>query len=239
MTIAIGQHTLAGASPFSNVATLVTGAIATSVSGSIFAASVNDGAGGIASVLDSFSNLYLLKESGSQFGLTGAIYTCDGGTGGSGHTATLNVNTAANILIALTEVTGGANPSFDAGNSGNTSGPGATQTGAAVTTTNAADLILSMLALPGIGSGTVVTDSGSGFSIVDQLIGSSQSGMAVSSAVKSATGTYQDTYAVSGGTFVGAYAAFATVALKAGGAGAPYVPENQLFRGQMNALLVN
>lgn len=231
MPIGIGQHTLAGAAAFSNVSTLTTGAITTSVAGSIFAASVNDGAGGIASVLDSFSNLYFPKESGSQFGLTGAIYTCDGGTGGSGHTATLNVNTAANILIALTEVTGGANPSFDVGNSGSSSGPGTTQTGAAVTTTNAADLILSILALPGIGSGSTVTDSGAGFSIVDQLIGPAQSGMALSSAVVSATGTYQDTYAVTGGTFVGAYCAFAAVAFKAAaaGGGSPFPLPKQIY----------
>jgi len=217
MAIALGAHTLISTGGFTQATTLTTSPITTSATGSAFCISSANNGGTISSVLDSFSNLYTLKESASQFGMLAAIYLADGGTGGSGHTATINTS-LANYSVALTEFTGAANPSFDVGNSGSNFSAGTTQTGAAVTSLNANDAIFSVLAFPG--GGTAVTDSGAGFSIVDTTSSTADNGHTTSAAIVSSTGTYQDTYATTSGF---SFCAFAAVALKAGAGGGPTI----------------
>jgi hypothetical protein len=206
MSIAIGQHATA-----TNVATSVTtGAITTSPSGSTFVIAVNSRQT-ISSVTDSFGNTYTLKEQGAGFNY-GTIYVCDGGTGGASHTATVvQAGTGDNLSVYLIEVTGATNPSFDAGatssdTTGSSSGPGAS-----VTTTNASDMVISLIAGYG-GGGAAPTDSGAGFSVLDS--NSPYSADAVSTSIVSSTGSYQDTYNY--GVFN--YAAFAIIALNAGAA---------------------
>jgi len=212
--IAIGQHTLISSGGFTQVTTLTTSAIATSATGSKFIISVVNNSGTIGTVTDSFSNTYTLKETASQFSLGTSIYICDTGcTGGSGHTATVT-STLANYSVALTEVTGAASTGFDVGASGSNFSAGSTQAGAAVTTTNANDLVFSVIGFPG--SGNAVTDSGTGFSILDSTFATSDNGQTTSSAVFSSTGTYQDTYAVTGGF---SFCSFATISFKAASGG--------------------
>jgi len=120
MAIAIGQHAANGTPAFTTVTSITTPSKTTSASGSTFVLNIfsSTAIAGSTPVQDSFSNSYTLKETlTTQFGSV-IVYTyiCDNGSGGAGHTATANLSSAAHCAIFFTEVTGAANPSFDAGN---------------------------------------------------------------------------------------------------------------------------
>ena len=227
MAIAIGQHKSAGTAAFSPVTSLTTAAPAgNTTTGSTFVIMVFTGGTVAAStpVQDSFSNTYTLKASAAViFGAQHVYcYVCPNGTGGASHTATVNFSASASGGIFFAEVTGAATSSYDTSGTISNNGAGATQSGASVTTTNANDLILSMLCTNG--TGDTITDS-TGWNQIIESMGFGAGGAAngaLSYIVESATGTYSDTYGISGASDA---TGGVTVALKAGsGGGSVQIP---------------
>jgi len=212
MTIAIGQHAKATSTAFGSSTTVTTSAVTTAATGSVFAILVNAKSKAVSSVTDSYSNTYTLKESGAGFN-TASIYICDGGNGGSGHTATVTMASADSFEFFFVEITGAASPSFDVGGQGGSTSSVTSFTGAAVTTTNANDLIISFAGM--FGDAGALTDSGTGFSIFDSSTVSGTATAGYSTAIKSSTGTYQDTYGIASSNFP----AYASIALKQASAG--------------------
>jgi len=221
MPIALGQHKSAGTAAFSPVTSLTTAAPAGNTNtGSAFVIMVITGGtvAGVTPVQDSFSNTYTLKASAAViFGAQHVYcYLCDNGTGGASHTATVNFSASTAGGIFFTEVTGAATSSYDTSNTVSNNGAGASQSGAAVTTTNANDLILSMLGTNG--TGDTITDT-SGWNSIIESMGFGSGGAAngvLSWQVESATGTYSDTYGVSNSSDA---TGGVTIALKAAASG--------------------
>jgi len=213
MAINLGSFAHTHSTPFGSSTTATTGSVTTAASGSTFVICTNTKSQTISSVTDSKGNTYVQKASGTLFN-TANIYVCDGGTGGSGHTATLTMSAADSFCFFFIELTGAANPSVDVtGNGSNNDSGLTTVTGASVTTTFAPDLILSLIGC--FGSTATITDSGTGFAFVDKDVTDGVPAGAVSYAIKSATGTYSDTYTQGTGNFN----SFAAVAFKEQGAG--------------------
>jgi hypothetical protein len=207
MPISIGVSSHGSNPAFGTASSATASSVTSAATGSVFAICVNAKSQNITSVTDSFSNTYTLKQTGTGFN-KGYLYVCDGGNGGSGHTATVNLAAADSVTIHFAEILGAASPSYDAGgNAGNTSG-GTSLTGASVTTTNANDLILSFFA--GYGDSGAVSSAGAGFSMFDSIPGGGIASSGMSSRVVSATGTYSDTYTIA--SFE--YAAFAIASFK-------------------------
>lgn len=222
MTISVGGHAKGNSTPFGSSTTVTTGTTGTSASGSKFLIFVNAKSQSISSVSDSFGNSYTLKATSTGFNKI-YVYLCESGSGGANHTATVNMAAADSLSIFIVEVVSAATTSFDVVASGSdTSGSNSTLNGASVTTTNATDLILSCIGA--FGDTTTVTDSGSGFSLVDSVTTSGTVTSALSSSRKTSTGSYNDSYTF-GSTN---YFAFATIALKEGAA--PAALGNSLIR---------
>ena len=226
MTIAIGQHTYATTGAYSTATSVGPTASVTTSSGSAFVIcvglQVNGGQSVSGPIVDSLSNSYTLKESGSGYNAA-QIYLCDvGATGGSGHNVSVSFSAATPASVFFIEVTGAASPSYDTGNNGSdTSGSNSTRTGASITT-SAAGIVISFLA--GYNGGESFTDSGSGFSILNQIPNTGGlPGAVVSTNVTSGSGTYQDTYVSTSTDYWG----FSAIGLKQATGGTTYTLSGQ------------
>lgn len=165
-------------------------------------------------VQDSFSNAYTLKSSGTAVfgGIFMYAYVCDGASGGAGTIATANFAASSAGAVYFIEITGAANPGFDVQNTINNSSASTTPSGASVTTTNAADLILSLIYSS---NAATITNAGGFNAFVDKsnaAAASSVPNSAVSYQIESTTGAYSDSYVLGASDFSGGL----TIALKQG-----------------------
>lgn len=216
--IDVGQ---ASAGAFTGGATSVTTTgITTSASGSSFIIYVSYVSGfSVSSIADSKSNSYTLVASaltGWLSATNSAIYLCTNCTGGSGHTATLNLSGSTQAEIYLVEVTGGATASLvDATPStfwnDDTASP---FTSNSLTSSNANDLLLAFTNTNGNTTDTFTW--GNSFTQVTADGNPAHFTGGVAKRVVSSTGTYNSTFTSSGGT---SEAASALISLKASGGG--------------------
>lgn len=221
--IAVGQHTVVVNPAFTNVSTLTTSGVSTSATGSTFVliVQVKGSISGTTPILDSKGNTYTLKTTNTSGGfgnISQYIYVCDNCTGGTGHTATTNFAAAASGSLNFVEVTGAANPSYDTSTTMGSNSALNTIPGAAITTTNANDLILSTIFT--YSGGETINDTAHWNSIIDvtNTVGGGNGIVtnALSDQIETSTGTYQDTYVIS---LTGDYSGGVTIALKAAGGG--------------------
>jgi hypothetical protein len=226
MALAIGGHAVAN-NTFTTSTT--TSGVTTQASGSTFVVFVQTNRAGdplhITSVTDSKSNTYTLVTSDNP-GYGGDInlsaYVCVNGTGGASHTVTANYDEQATNNVFFIEITGadttspadGAAATVGGGTAG-TSWPAPT-----VTTTNAADIIISCAGSYGFNTGivTISANTAAGYAVIDSILAGTVSRHAVTSyLVVSSVGSYGDTYTTSA---TDGYSAI-TLAFKAGGAPPP------------------
>lgn len=196
MAIAIGGFGKAN-STFGT--TVTTASTTTSATGSTFLCFIGAYNGPtFSSLVDSKSNTYTLVTSNNTAGFGGITvwcYSCVNGTGGSGHTATVTMTADVNILLFFVEITGAQTTSpIDQYNSNGSNSTVTTAVCATVTTTNAHEMVLSYYYGGNAGNpAQTITDSGSGFSIVDSEQATGPYG-AYSKNIVSTTGTYGDTF---------------------------------------------
>jgi len=207
MAIAVGA-TSKGHSTSSSA--LATTGVTTQASGSVFVAAVIFGATAtFTSIVDSKSNTYTQIGTEISNGSTGAnykarLYYVENGTGGSSHTATVNLNTAEVVTILFAEITGALTSGALDQSDGRRDTTSPFGLAAGLTTVQANELLLSFLG--GVSGNNPATHA-------ETCLGSStiQSGAeetdgsqfwtgAIATAIKSSTGTFNPSWTESGNT---------------------------------------
>lgn len=170
MAIAVGQHVSVQGT--SNATSFTTPAATTAASGSTFLISVAFNPGNFSSVSDSKSNTYVSIQTevdDNTHGNASWWKYAQNGTGGAGHTATINVAAADLCNVHLTEITGGATTGIldqaPAGINDTTSPFTSNTTG---TTTQANELVLAFVQTGGTGATETLT-WGNSYTAVDTL----------------------------------------------------------------------
>jgi len=196
MAIAIGQHTKKSDSA-SNVTT--TDPVTTQVTGSTFVVGIIYPNGDtVTSVTDSKSNTYTLVPltaiADPGDGFKAAIYKCENGVGGSGHTATLTISATDPKTVYFSEITSGATSGILDQSSGVLDT--ATPFDSPVTTITANQLVYTLVASSGLTAD--VTWNG-GFTGIDSDSSGVMTGSANAYRVVTATGTYSPAATTSAG----------------------------------------
>ena len=207
MTIAVGATSKGHSNSSSSLAT--TG-VTTQASGSIFVVAVIWGATAtFTSITDSKSNTYTQIGTEISNGSTGAnyrarLYYKENGTGGSSHTATINLSTAEVVTILFAEITGALTSSALDQSDGRRDTSSPFTLAAGLSTAQADELLLSFLG--GVSGSNPAThaESGLGSSTVqsgaEETDGSQFWTGAIATAVKSSTGTFNPSWTESGNT---------------------------------------
>lgn len=210
MGISVGAHVVAGDSATD---TTTTGSVTTAASGSSFLIGcLWPHSDTVVSVGDNKGNTFVAQGSVTDDpgdGFKAQWYLCTNGTGGTGHTFNLKISSTDPKALFVIEITGGATSSLvDGTPSGalDTSSP----FDSPVTTTNANDLIATLVASSG--STAVITFNG-GFTALNT--DTSFTSAATATQVVSATGTYSPAAT----TTTGLNAIVITIALKASAVG--------------------
>lgn len=132
------------------VTSQATGAVNTAASGSIFVISYeHEDIAATVTVGDNKGNTYT-QVGGAEIHNTGdaalsGCWYCVNGSGGTGHTATVTINSSARLLVEFTEITGAATSSAVDGTPAGAYDTSSPYTAPAVTTGNARDLLLAVL----------------------------------------------------------------------------------------------
>lgn len=217
MTISIGVAvTPEEINVTSGTPTTTTGSATTQASGSSFLIPLRAYGDLYSAVTDSFNNTYTFqgKKQNTSDGDWLHLYLCQNGTGGASHKPKVTVSGTELVSFGLFEVQGAATASLDAVSAGvfDSSSP----FGDALTTTNAADMVIGLFGSNGA-AGTVTYTPGSGFSTftgAGSSIGTNGLSFGVAYQVVAATGTYNPAFTVSSGNRGPAL----TIALKAAAA---------------------
>ena len=171
-----------------------TGAVNTAASGSNFLLLICASAAPTPTVSDNFSNTYTLKNT---FPVNGAyenvyVYECDGGTGGTGHAATVSFGSTAMAFHALLiEVVNGV---YDTG-AYTSVATSTTQTTASITTASGVGaLVLAHLAVVGYTT-TTLTSELFGNVVASNLAGATYgTGYALATETVASSSTVSDTF---------------------------------------------
>lgn len=196
MSIAVGQKISAQGT--SSAASITTGSVTTAASGSTFVIFVAYDSGCFSSISDSKGNTYTQIQSevnNAGHGNACRLYYCQNGTGGAGHTATLNMSPSAFGNVHIVEITGGALTGIlDQAPAGLDDGASPFTSNTTGTTAQANELVLAFTETGGTsGPGETLTWGNSFTQIDGQNDGSFHTSYAASLGVTS-TGTYQSTF---------------------------------------------
>ncbi len=194
MAISVGVHTKASDATTN---TTTTSAVTTAASGSTFVIGIAyPNSDTVTSVTDSKSNTYTLIQQVADVGdgLKVALYYCQNGVGGSGHTASLKISSTDPKAIYFTEILGAATTSVLDQNSGILDT--ATPFDSPVTTTQANELVYTLLVSS---NATASVTWNGGFTGLDSDVSGVLSGSANATRVVAATGTYSPAATTSAG----------------------------------------
>lgn len=207
MAIAVGATSKGRSNSSSSQAT--TG-VTTQATGSTFVVGAIWGADvTFSSISDSKSNSYTQIGSEVSNGTTSANFRCrlyysQNGAGGASHTATVNLSSTEVITVVFLEITGGLTSGILDQSNGvrDTSSPFSLAAG--LTTTQAAELLLSLFG--GVSGSNPATHAESGLgsstvqSAAEETDGTQFWTAALATAIKSATGTFNPSWTESGNT---------------------------------------
>lgn len=201
MAIAVGATSKGRSASTTSQAT--TG-VTTQASGSAFVVAFIWDTGNFSSIADSKSNTYTqigTEQVNSDSAKIRAYYV-ENGTGGSSHTATVNLSVASPITVLFAEITGGLTSGIldQSDIRWDTASPYTLAAG--LTTTQAAELLLSFLGGNSGSNPATHAESGLGSSTIqiEETNGASFYTAAIATSIKSSTGTFNPSWTETGST---------------------------------------
>ena len=226
MALAVGATSKGRVSNSGSSAT--TTGVTTTASGSIFVVgAVWDNGFNFSSIADSKSNTYTLIGSELAFGSVKArLWYVENGAGGASHTATVTVNTSPTYLtVFFLEITGGATSgSLDQSNARSDAASPFTLA-AGLTTTQADEILVSMIVGDSASNPATLAESGLGSSTVhsgaSETDGSQFEVGGLATSIKTSTGTFNPSWTMTGGSTCGVFLATFKAAAAAGGLAIP------------------
>jgi hypothetical protein len=182
--------------------------VTTQTSGSAFVvAAAWDSARNFTSIADNKGNSANYVQIGNQVTFSGGggrarLYYCQNGAGGAGHTATITVSGSAGITVLFLELTGGATSGILDQNSTGVNDTSSPFTSQSITTTQAAEALISSL-FGNSGANPATHAESTGFTVqagADETNGSSFWTGCLASRIVAATGTYNSSFTESSGS---------------------------------------
>jgi hypothetical protein len=179
----------------------------------------NNNAGNFSSITDNKSNTYTQIGAATAIAGTGGsyltrLYYCENATGGSSHQVTVTLSAAALLTIFLVEITGGATSSSLDQHAETLDFSSPYSSGATATTTNAADLLVSMYFGSSVSNPATHAQSGgtpsSGWTLqtnAEETNGSNRITGCTMTQIVAATGAYDGSWTESGSSGAAIYVA--------------------------------
>jgi hypothetical protein len=228
MAIAVGQTSKGSTAGGTSQATA---AVTTQVSGSCFVVGIVwEAAQSFTSIVDSKGNTYVQIDT--EITYTGfanmRLYYCENGVGGASHTATATIGGAALITVLFLEITGGATTGIldQHARRNDTASPFTLAAG--LTTTQAAELLLSFFADDSGNNPVTYAETGMGSSTIQtgasETNGAGRLAAAFATSIKASTGTFNPSWTATGSGDCGVWLA----TFKEAGAGGGAVKRNNL-----------